>query len=301
MKHIPALLIVLVIALLTSTSCKKDSNPNNSTNPTDDNYLSRYYFLYDDGSGTAELEESISYSYDNLKRVTIMLDSTTYNPSGNLLPFSRSEYFYNGNDLLPYKQVITTHPDSNPEYDTLVSFYTYNSAGKLVTDSTLSATHSGGYDYYTKFIRSYQYNGTTATSSNIITTTNSGGTYVSTMTDNAQLDQNGNIIQNTRDRGSEIVQSTITWDNNPSPFAKLSNFQTFAIFPFGETFFYEMPKTNNRLHITETTTGGSPHFYEEDFTNKYTYNTDGYPVQILDNDPTTPGAYSKVVFEYRSF
>lgn len=300
MKLIRALIIMLFSAIV-FISCGKDDNPDNSTNPTDDNYLSRYYFLYDDGSGTAELEGSISYSYDNLKRVTVMLDSTTYNPSGNLLPFSRSEYFYNGNDLLPYKAVTTTHPESTSEYDTLVSFYTYNTAGKVITDSTLSAQHSTGSDYYTKYIRSYQYNAVTATSSIVVTTTNSGGTYTSTMTDNAQLDQNGNIIQNTRNRGTEVIQSTITWDNNPSPFAKLSNFQTFAIFPFGETFFYEMPKTNNRLHITETTTGGSPHFYEEDFTNDYTYNADGYPVQILDNDPSTPGAYSKVVFEYRSF
>jgi hypothetical protein len=300
MKYIHVLIIVLFSAVV-FISCSKNNNPDNSTNTTDDNYLSRYYFLYDDGSGTAVLEGSTSYSYDNLKRVTIMLDSTIYNSSGNLLPFSRAEYFYNGNDLLPYKAVTTTHPDSNPEYDTLVSFYTYNSAGKVIADSTLSATHSSGYDYYTKFIRSYQYNGSTATSSVVVTTTNSGGTSTSTMSDNAQLDQNGNITQNTKNRGTDVIQSTITWDNKPSPFAKLSNFQTFAIFPSGETFFYEMPKTNNRLHITETTTGSSPHFYEEDFTNKFTYNADGYPVQILDNDPTTPGAYSKVIFEYRSF
>jgi hypothetical protein len=121
--------------------------------------------------------------------------------------------------------------------------------------------------------------------------------------DTAILDAGGNVISNISRRGTAYVyRSTVTYDNHPSPFIKLSNAKTFALFPTGETLFMEMPQKNNRLKILETSTlNNQPPTirYDEDLTGKYTYKTNGYPSKITTIDPST-GEISIAAFKYIS-
>ncbi|MFT3910508.1 MAG: hypothetical protein QM737_13870 [Ferruginibacter sp.] len=301
MKRIPSLLTIVSILVISFISCKKDSNADNSNpNPsTSSNYLSRISFYSNDGSGTEVLDGTTTYVFDNQKRVTKKIDSSLVGSSASFVLWQTTEYFYNGNDTLPFKEVIIGNPAAQIEYDTTISYFTYNSAGLLIRDTGFYVSHGTGY-FAVNSNQTFTYSGTMITGRMDATITQTSGSYTETRIDTAQTDANGNIIHNIKHKGIENINSTITWDNHPSPFSKLSNFRSSFIFPFGETFFYEMPQYNNRLHITEVQTGGSTHTYDEDLTGNYTYNAEGYPSQILEQDPTTTGAYEKVIFEYRS-
>lgn len=301
MKRILSAIILLSIFSLVFVSCKKNSDSNNSNPvPVSSDYLSRMIYLSNDGSGTEVKEGSITYVFDNLKRVTHVIDSSAVGSSAVLELWETTEYFYNGNDTLPYKSVVIGNPAAQTEYDTTINFYTYNAAGLLIRDTGYYAGHTSTDDYNTRSNQTYTYSGSMITGRRDAIVTYGGFSNNETRIDTAHTDANGNIIQNIKHKDLETINSTITWDNHPSPFAKLSNFRASLIFPFGETFFYEMPQYNNRLHITELTTGGSNHTYDEDFTGRYSYNANGYPTQILQPDPAVSGAYEKYIFEYKS-
>ncbi|MEO7523454.1 MAG: hypothetical protein ABIT58_05130 [Ferruginibacter sp.] len=299
MKRTFSLFAIFSISIIAFISCKKDSTPNNSTPVTTISYLSRIVFSYNDGSGAEIMDGTTTYVFDNLKRVTKMIDSTTDNASSSMMLWQVTEYFYQGNDTLPYKAVVIGNPAAQTEYDTTTNYYTYNNAGLLIRDTGFYVTN-GTFYYSVKSNETYAYSGTMITGRRDAIITQPSGTSTETRIDTAQTDAAGNIIHNIKHKNYEVINSTITWDDHPSPFSKLSNFESRSIFPFGETFFYEMPKRNNRLHITEITTGGTNYTYDEDFTGNYTYNAEGYPAQILEPDPTILGAYDKIIFEYRS-
>ena len=206
-------------------------------------------------------------------------------------------YYYQGSDTLPYKEISIKYPNAYNEYDSTTDFYTYNSTGLLVRDSGYYVDHSSGL-FAVNANQTYQYSGTTVTGMSNDQITDMSGTYTEIDVDTAQTDQNGNVIHNIKRTQSGMIESTITWDNKPPPFARLNIFHASFIFPFGETYFYELPGKNNRLHVTETY-DGSPGF-DEDFTGKYTYNTAGYPIQILQTALTYPGPHTKVVFVYQA-
>lgn len=288
-------------------SCQKEVNDpdivNNNPVSADSSYLSKMYIIDADGSGIVDTFETYTYVYDNLKRVSVLLDSSEDNTLHVLIPFQTTQYYYNGNDTLPFKSITISY-NSGSNYDTTTNFFAYNVSGKLAADSGLYIVNPPN-PIFVKDIRSYQYGSAVITGIRTVTTINQNGTSVSVEKDTAQTDANGNIIHNIKNRDFETVNSTFTWDTHPSPFARISNFQTFAIVPFGETFFYEMPSKNNRLHVTEITTDNSSgtvqHNYDDDLTGKYSYNITGYPSQILIPDPAVPGAYERIVFIYKAF
>jgi hypothetical protein len=100
----------------------------------------------------------------------------------------------------------------------------------------------------------------------------------------------------------DTIVSVITYDAKPSPFARLSNYKAYAVFPFGETVYDKSAQKNNRLHITETIRGNITGYnlYDEDFTGLYTYSANGYPKEIFINNylSTNPGNYFSFVFTY---
>lgn len=301
MKRILSGLGLLVIFSIAFVACNKNSDTNNSNNnPVSNEYLSRIVYLYNDGSGTEAVKGSMTYVFDNLKRVTHIIDSSAVGSSSALILWETKEYFYNGNDTLPYKLTVIGNPAAQTEYDTTVNYFTYNASGLLIRDTGYYAGHNATDDYYTWSNQTYAYSGSMITGRRDAIVAYAGSSHNETRIDTAQTDANGNVIQNIKHKDYENINSILTWDSHPSPFARLNNFRSTFIFPFGETFFYEMPQYNNRLHIIEVTTGGSGFTYEEDFTGSYTYNANGYPIQILEPDPSTSGAYEKIIFEYRS-
>lgn len=264
---------------------------NTPTTGPDSNYLSRFFYIYADPSGIDTTDNWI-YSYDNLKRVTSLVDSTP-----DLAPIYLQEayrYSYNGTDTVPYK---TTHYYySLVEKDTIEIWHYFDAGGKKGRDSFITRSLNTSLSVPTYSVNTdvsrYIYNGNTIFGIKYSPTT-------VLATDTATLDANGNLVSNTKLRGSQKIISTATFDNHPSPFTHLSNFKTFMIFPSGETFLEEFPQQNNLLHMYEVSTGINPHLYDgDDYTGHYIYKNNGYPQEIL--LPNTPTDYFKIAFVYQS-
>lgn len=311
-------LSVMTIILSLLTSCQKEiSDTVGNIVPvpppvSDSNYLSAMYIIVSDGSVT-DTTEVFKYFYDNAKRVTSVTDSEFV--SHALTGTFNRQYFYNGADTLPFK-MININQEFDPQLnidiiDTTTTFFYYDATGKLIKDSTIQLTTNTVPQQYEirNSIWNYQYSGNNLFGYRLdtISTFSSSGTnhsgYIER--DTATLDANGNLVSNRRVDYNSItgaviytINSTVTYDDKPSPYARLSNFKTYALFPFGETFFNEMPQKNNRLHIIEVNSNSGT--YDEDLTGKYSYRSNGFPSQILIPDGTTPGAFEKVIFVYTS-
>ena len=185
-----------LFSLIAFMSCKKDNN--RDTTP-DGNYIDKIYSLVDNGTGIDTLI-ALSVNYDNLKRVTLMTNGTDENWT----------YFYNGNDMSPYKAVIQSY-GGGP--DTV--YFTYNSAGLKIKDSVLQGPNPASistvteYSYETGKIISYAVNNISNFSK-----------------DTATTDANGNILSNWLHRYYTppvteyyTVHSVFTYDNHPHPFS----------------------------------------------------------------------------------
>jgi hypothetical protein len=282
-----------------SLSCQKELSRQNPDSPQnflpDSNYLDKIYSIENDGTGP---DTAVSvYTYDAAKRVVNL--HTSYEPVSGTGEFEDYKYFYNNNDTLPYKSVYISHQNPAVLNDTTTTFFQYNSQAKRIKDSVIRQGLSSGFRHGP--IRDYQYSGNKIYSDRIDTIDNGTSFSLVHIRDTATV-LNNNVISNIhREEGSaHSVSSVITWDNMPSPFAKLSNFKTFAVVPTGETFLSEMPQDNNRLHITETgySSGVQTYVYEENFTGGYIYKTNGYPKEINGTDGT--GTTIKIIFVYKT-
>jgi hypothetical protein len=307
-KHI--LLSFTVITAFYLSACQKDFSVENgsqsfvdSTNVADSNYLSKIIFTNTIGNITDTFSE-IRYEYDTFKRVIKLTDEPISTPGFE--EKNTSTYFYIGMDTLPNKKIEIT--ESNSKSDTTVSYYYYNSEGKRIRDSTLEYKYSlngngNNFILFDKTIANYQYTANkiygTSITTNLYNNNIPNVSSFSIELDTATLDVNNNLIASKKWRSSNsnvyIIsnQATVTYDNKPSPFYKLSNFKTLNIFPYGETFFNELQAKNNRLHIVEGYMGTG---YNEDLTGKYEYKMNGYPKQILVNTATE---IVKIIFVYK--
>ncbi len=306
--------IIPAICFIALASCQKELSFNNTTNPPtvatkDSSYLFKIYDIYFDGvvSDTLDL---LTYTYDNTKRVVFLTDTST-DSNGTYLYF-KTQYFYNSADTIPYKSIYYDYyPTSTYTYlDTTTSFFFYNALGQKIKDSIIDNFQ----DLNSGFIKdiivcNYKYGNSKIYGFTKATLFYSGGGTIAgeNVTDTATLDTKGNITNNVKysydATGASIrkVVSTITYDANPSPFAKLSNFKSYRIFPNGETFlFNEFYQYNNRLHTTEITTSTPNSIFDEDYTGAYKYRSNGYIQEIYATDTSTPGSYEKAVFIYKA-
>ncbi len=309
-KFLFAILSIIIIL----SSCQKEisiesgTNPNPPVSTADTNYLSKIYYTYFDGV-SLDTSEIFTYAYDNNKRVVLLTDTSNY-PNPNYLYF-KTQYFYNGTDTLPYKSTRFEHHNTlGIEYiDTATTFIFFNTAGQKIKDSVINQFQDLS-TYVNKAIAVHQYTyapskiyGATKT---ILFYTLGGSVNDNDVTDTATLDVKGNIISNIKNRYDaasllvEKVVSTFTYDANPSPFARLSNFKAYMVFPSGETLFEDIVQNNNRLHTIEITSGSFSHYYEENFTGQYLYRPDGYPKEIYGLDNSAPGSYARLIFIYKS-
>ena len=300
------LLFILSFCFLLN-SCQKEISPEGGniiiTPPAfgDSSYLSKIYYVYYDASGV-DTAAVFTYTYDNLKRVIALTDSTSDPAAPN--PYIASTYYYNGNDTLPFK--TRTYTSETSYYDTTITFHFYDVSGKKTKDSILKSfsTFPIINHYSALIVSNYSYvpgkiYGFTSYSSTSST--------LAGYKDTAVLDAKGNLTSNKKYKldpsnspNYELyVVSNIAYNNNPSPFSKLSNFKSYIVFPFGETFYEEFVQNNNRTHIDEITIfgAGSTHNYAEDY-NTYYYNTNGYPKEVFSQTATDS---TRFIFKYRSF
>ncbi|MEO5943660.1 MAG: hypothetical protein ABIP30_07065 [Ferruginibacter sp.] len=277
--------LIIILAGIYFTSCQKGISEENSiippsTTKADSGYLSKIYFI-DISGGSNDTAGDFRYVYDSQKRVINIIDSSYDTFDYSIETYT---YSYNGTDTLPSSVTVVTKFQNNQPDLWLERYFYYNSIGQRIKDSTFS-------NYQDNIIENYKY-----TSGNIYMEGRGkalGGLPI--IFDTATLDPNKNIISNVKWYNNYKTVSTVTYDNHPSPFAKLSNYKALEVFPFGETFFYEMPQKNNRLAITESVTfNGNPQSdFDEDLTGKYSYRADGYPTQIIAPDV-------KYIFVYKT-
>ena len=294
MKFINKLLVTAAIICISISACQKDFTPEDDINPpgtvTDSNYL---YKMYEIGivGAVADTVNTWTYTYDAIKRVVNLRDSSSVIGAVYVAGW---QYFYFGNDTLPYKSTYNVQGSGFNPTDSLISYFYYNSSGQRIKDSIIDKNN--GENNYAK--NYYQY--PTGKIYGLCKDSTYNGTgYVINLTYDTAMLANGNIIHNRKYSNSDSIISTFTYDNKPSPFSKLSNYKTFDIFPFGETFFYEMPQLNNRLKANEHISGTGFSF-DEDFTGKYLNKLNGYPYQIYYPDPSNPSFIYKVSFVYKS-
>jgi len=264
---------------------------NNSTNANDSIYIDKIYAVSISGADTGVIW---TYNYDNLKRVTSMIIDYPYN-NENVKYF----YYYNNSDILPFKSIIyRTFEDGSGGFttDSIITFHFYNSSGKNIKDSVIRS-------YYTIYTYSYNSNMIYGASQSTIS-----GVVMPYRIDTATLDTNGDIVSSKRyfyinsSSGGEWELSSIsnfTYDNHRSPFAILSNFKTFGVFPSGETLYFELPHNNVPSSQHETNSLSTfPNDYSYDWINSYT--TDGRLKEVLGVNPNDPLDTGKWIFTYKA-
>ncbi len=318
MKLINKQLALLLIICISFSACQKDFLIDNNIIPPgsvpDSNYLDKIYFI--DSTGVIKDSSSYySYEYDNAKRV-IKLNYFTHSSGSNVL-LENYQYFYNGNDTLPFKRLYYFFENAidyaNPTLtDTTITFYFYNNSGKNLRDSISTVQHYtlGGpvnFEYW-KEINQYQYTPNGIYNLNTKTMINSSFPYSTDpqlSVDTAYTDSRGNILSYTKHlvyNNTSMPEriASFTYDNNLSPLAKLSNLRTLQVFPIGETYLEIMQSNNNRLKAFEVdvNTGGTV-LFDEDLTGKYIYNANGYPLRIVQKD-VTPTTFLITSFNYKA-
>lgn len=313
MKH--KLFLVVVPLVIGLYSCQKEISIENveslpSSPVIDSNFISKLFYIGTTGS-TVDTLLTLTYSYDNLKRVTSIIGSSRdlYNAGQPTYHYS-----YNGTDTVPYKSTLfrlsaMDVASTQFSYDTTITYHTYNTNRQNLEDSAIFSHKDdfGGYSLYYR-IKKYSYAPNKIYGLTLLYEV--GTSTPLSQKDTASLDANENIINNrsyiynsfTGDWQLNII-SNFTYDNKINPFAMLSNFKTFGVFPNGETLFIECPQKNNRMTQNERHsihpdgTGGI--YYNYDYSNSYKNN--GLIKETIINDqPPTPGTQFKVAFTYRT-
>ncbi len=297
-------IFIAAIFLIMLQSCQKEISIENgipaAPNAIDSNYLSKILYSAVVNGVPTDTAVFWTYKYDNLKRVTSLVDSTS-----NPVPNSYF-YFYNGTDTLPFKTVLYQVGVWH-DYDTTITFHYFDNTGRNAKDSVIfsySDIFSGYESWYE--IRNYSYNLNKIYGLREIYRP---GGYTPYYKDTATLDAAGNIIDNKRYRFDSFsntwepdATSTFTFDNKPSPYSTLSNFKTYHVFPSGETLFFELPFKNNKVsqHEHHSFGPGQPGvFVDWDYTNIYKPN--GFIKDVLIYGlPPVPGNYERLIFVYKA-
>ena len=294
-------LLASLMVLLFLGSCQEeleDFDPPVSNTP-DSNYLYKVYNKDSSAAGVSTIEV-FTYEYDATGRVKVYTDSL----SGNIVRYY--QYYYQGNDTLPYRSLLYDYsvfgPANPTAIDTFNTFFVYDASGRKVYDSVIakfiiSLTPPNVFDTVTR-VSTYQYAGNFIYGDNIHRTTAGNISYH--YRDTAQTDGNGNIVSSKHYdhlSGSSMPERsyTVTYDNNPCSFGRASNFRTFPVFPQG--YLTEHQSKNNRLKITETSSGPP---VVDDFTGNYLYNNRSYPVRKF-QPGANPGEYYTYDFYYKAF
>ena len=296
------ILFGIVTLSLIMQSCQKElSTENPTTIPTtlvDSNYLDKIYEI-DITNGSHDTTGLWIYTYDNSKRVISMILKST-DPTD--LSGVKYIYSYNNSDTLPNNTIFIE--TSFNSADTTTTFHFWDNNGKNIRDSSLHKSTTT--NYYV--VRKYSYGSGLLIGTQYSDLSGPGTSYIQQL-DTAIINNAGDILNskkyyfNTSTSNWEHTSITnFTYDTKNSPFAMLSNFRTFRIFPSGETFYYELPSYSNKLSQTETNSieTGSPHTNTFRFTNLYNTKNQLKEVKLYGTYSTSTPDSSKLIFTYKS-
>ncbi len=291
-----------------------------ATTMSDSVYLDKYYYIEINSSGANGLDTGVRthYQYDNLKRVKIICD-TSHEPFFNsIIGYEKIEYFYNGNDSLPYKCINQRKKTSTVlalpgSIDTAISFYSYNTNGKIILDSTIeSGLTLPSTNHLYKYINNFSYNGNKIISlmqkTNLLTTTGLGLERLHR--DTLTLDAIGNVTSNKMQSinfypssSSDYAAYNFMYDNKQSPVSKQN------IKQFYNYFYYrgiDLPirfgfTPYNNLISTQDVNGP---IVINNLASSISYSTKGFPFLLLLDYPVSSTVFfpysEKYTFVYKS-
>jgi hypothetical protein len=299
---IPA--FILIISLF---SCQKEYVPSGvDPNPTpdpiaDSNYLDKIFYI--DSSSIQKENEVLLFNYDNANRVISIYDSIGISPQTNLTINNKYLYYYNNSDTLPYKTINVDYFDSSLPPDTTVKFHFYDGTGQKIKDSILYSEYNGSNFTVWTDIQLYSYGLGKIYGEEFMSYTNSTN-YDLIRRDTGIINSYGDIVNNQKYVYDPVTMSstlfensTHEFDNHPSPFAKLSNFKTWAIFPNGDDLAEDLPQYHQNItYILNDYLGGGVHQDIFDIRGTFTYNQRGYPVSYL---RTSTDGYTRANYTYK--
>lgn len=269
-----------IFLLFSLAACQKEISDDSALPPVlhvaDSFYLDKIYTLFDNGGGI-DTQGITTVKYDNLKRV-VSLNDSTLTPAGPVY-FSFTGYYYNGADTVPVRSVAIT--DGSAGYiDTITTYFNYDAQNRKLYDSIVrrSTNLAVGMVSIQERVTNYSYASGKIYGQSRSTPIDPAGPTTLTR-DTAEINANGDITTNRKyvfDGTNYIlnITSNFTYDNNPSPFSRLSNFLAHRQFPNGETLVTEYAGYKNILSQNEVIVSPSNTFSPSSI---YTYNPNGLP------------------------
>lgn len=300
------LLFICIVIAFGLQSCQKEiSDPLNTVTPgpvsADSTYIDKIYSIDVNGSISDTVTTTV-YTYDSQKRV-ISFITTSNNPADSSA--DKYYYYYTGTDTLPYKSVYYEIATGVPVQTYIYTyFHYYDNSGRNSRDSLILQDPSA---YYVTVIQ-YNYGLNKIYASKVSFTTTLGYFAPEDEKDTAFLDPKGNILQSKQYVLNPITSiyelnsiSNFTYDNQISPFYKLSNLKSFGVLPYGESYLGGLPQYSNRTSQDQFFHLNTPFIGELAYTYTYTYKSNGLVKQGIQYDvPASLTHYSKALFTYRA-
>lgn len=263
---IPALCFSIVLLI---SSCQRELDIDLGDDPTppviaDSTLLKMYVELDTTLPSGSDTTYKVIYTYDNQKRVkevTILYDQY----------FERGDYFYSGNDSLPYLLVTEWRDFIDTYRDSVYLFYTnglvsldstieYNiTANQFISTEVASFSAAGNNTFVER--RSYDSPDPSPVSYQ------ASGTIFKTY-------QNGNIVTQDDTSSSQVSPDRphyqVSYDDKPNPFYKTE-------IPYPILNKFNVQKNNALEEIAWMVVPANPDYH---YQFAYTYRADGYPVSV---------------------
>lgn len=228
-------ILFILIALITFYSCKKDTqDTTNRPQGNEEYYIDSVYEYWPDYADGPAV--TYAYSYDALKRVSKIKQ---YSKAEGPIVNATTMFSYPGNNMLPFAMQSNISATYNAEelQGAATNYYTYNSTGKLETDSMLEivnnsiSIYGGLYHGEIMHVEKYSY---PASNYFLHTTFDSSSIYSPSHVyynfDSVTLDGPGNVVQSFHYNGAPWETKTFsysekfTYDKNANPFRKLNTY-----------------------------------------------------------------------------
>jgi hypothetical protein len=228
----------------------------------------------------------VTYFYDNLKRCTKIIANDL---SGN---FNYTDFSYSNLDTL----IKTLKTYSSNSTDSAKEFFSYNTSGKMITDSLVE--YSG-----TTITETYNYDFSLLSSTNFSYIRKNSQQYAkikhiiqNDLNENIISERDTSFIFNSTNNNYDVSLTnfqTISYDTKKCPFYKFS-----PVFPVGfiieggnisgsQSIYFGLSKhrnniINEKITILTPTSGFAE--YDDDY--QYIYNSSNYPISVTITDNT---------------
>ncbi|GAB2815631.1 hypothetical protein [Ferruginibacter profundus] len=312
-KSVTAALLVLFFI-----SCSKEESATGTGTPIvpgvpDSTYLDTVFFS--NRSNSLLYDSSVlSFSYDNLKRVTVVVAKNF--TTGSIVPVEGGtlNYFYTSQDTLPFKAELVRTYDAGASntFDTATAYFYYDGQQNLIRDSIIERERvqnsSPTPNHYTiskhiynitvqsqRIISAYSY--VKLQEQNIPTFNTYKKYYINDSTD---INSFGNAVQTLLHGDTSLPmlhpsnqKYLAEFDSKPSPFARLNIFKSFnsslqSTDPLNDFFYFgDNPVYNSKNNFTKYSGFTASYNYVFNFANIYLPNAYLSKSTYTTTDPST--------------